>query len=73
MGRPRPEGLSEPDQPTRRAWARGRDAMKRATRGISIAVSIRDADVVVEGDAARLTEPARWRDGNILIESHVVS
>ena len=27
----------------------------------SIAVSIRDADVVIEGDAARMTEPAHWR------------
>jgi hypothetical protein len=27
----------------------------------SVAVSIRDADVVIEGDAARVTEGARWR------------
>ena len=27
----------------------------------SVAVSIRDADVVVEGDATRVTDPAAWR------------
>ncbi len=40
-----------------RARAPGRAATSRAIRCCSIAVSIRDADVVIEGDAARVTDP----------------